>query len=310
MRFPPILGFTDPGVRQIGRLMIPGLFGMGVTQIMILVDSFVASMLREGSVSALYYSGRINELALGSFAISISTVILPALSLHAAAGRTDELRATLLYGFRIVAFITVPSAVGLFLLREPIIATLFERGRFTAADTLFAAEALRFYALGLLPFGAVKILAPAFYSQKDTRTPAILAAWTLGGHIVLCPVLATFMGIKGIALASSVSATVNMSLLMAALSRRHGLLWGRNILPYLLKVGGAAAVMGAVAVPMLGWLKAGTAAWPIGGFIALLGTLGLSACAYFMVCHLAGIRELHDVIAALGRRSRRDGLPR
>ncbi len=310
MRFPPLLGFTDPGVRQIGRLMIPGLFGMGITQVTILVDSFVASMLKEGTVSALYYSGRINELALGSFAISISTVILPALSRHASAGRIDELRATLVYGLRIVAFITVPSAVGLFLLREPIIETLFERGRFTADDTLFAAEALRFYALGLFPFGAVKILAPAFYSQKDTRTPAIVAAWTLGGHLLLCPLLAFFMGHRGIALASSISATVNMTLLMAAFSRRHGFPWARTILPHFLKVTGAASVMGAIAVVMIGWLQSATAAWPAGHLVALLTTLGVAAGVYFIVCHLAGIREMHDVVAAMRRSGRSDGTPR
>ena len=165
MRFPIKVDFSHPGVRQIGRLMLPGLLGMGVTQIIVLIDSFFASLLKEGSVSALYYSGRVNELALGSFAISVSTVILPTLSRQAAAGRMDELRRTLLYGLRVVSFITVPASVGLIVLSQPIISVLFEHGKFSAADTEYAAHALRFYAIGLLPFGAVKILAPAFYSQ-------------------------------------------------------------------------------------------------------------------------------------------------
>src|SRR5262245_23322305 len=178
MRFPLGLGFRHPGVRQIGRLMLPGLFGMGITQIMLLVDSFFASLLKEGSVSALYYSGRVNELALGSFAISVSTVILPMLSRQAAAGQTEEMGHTLLYGRRKVALMTVPVSVVLVLLRASIISVLFQHVRFSAEDAAFTAHALLFYALGLLPFGAVKILAPAFYSRKDTRTPALLAAIT------------------------------------------------------------------------------------------------------------------------------------
>ncbi len=306
MRFPFVVSLMHPGVRQIGRLMIPGLFGMGITQITLLVDSFFASLLREGSVSALYYSGRVNELALGSFAISVSTVILPMLSRQAAAGQVDEMRRTLLYGLRIVAFITVPASVGLIALREPIISVLFERGRFSPADTAYAATALQYYAVGLFPFGAVKILAPAFYSQKDTRTPAMTAAWTLGAHILLCSVLSYLLAHGGIALADSLSATLNMCLLMGIFARRQGLPWVRELLPTMAKVSSAALLMGIAAVPVLGWLDAAWSALPMGKAAALFTTLSLAACFYFLICRLLRVKELTDVLAALPlRRSAR-----
>ncbi|HZI93511.1 MAG TPA: murein biosynthesis integral membrane protein MurJ [Patescibacteria group bacterium] len=306
MRFPLMTGFRDPGVRQIGRLMLPGLFGMGITQIMLLVDSFFASLLKEGSVSALYYSGRVNELALGSFAISVSTVILPTLSKQAAAGRIDEMRRTLLYGLRVVAFITLPASVGLILFRDRIIGVLFQHGRFTAEDTAYTAHALMFYAVGLLPFGAVKILAPAFYSQKDTRTPAILAAWTLGAHLCFCASLSYLMKQGGIALADSLSATLNMSLLMGVFARRHGLPWVKGLAIPALRLLGASVLMGGVAVVVLRCLDAALAGVPLGRGLALFGTLGVATATYFLICRLMGVKEMHDVLSAMPlRRSSR-----
>ncbi len=304
MRFPFSVCVSHPGVRQIGRLMLPGLFGMGITQINLLVDSFFASLLREGSVSALYYSGRVNELALGSFAISVSTVILPTLSRQAAEGRIDEMRRTLLYGLRVVAFVTVPAAVGLVLLREPIIAVLFQRGRFSPEDTAYAALALRYYALGLLPFAAVKILAPAFYSQKDTRTPAVSAAWTLAVHVCLCSTLSFAIGHGGIALADSLSATFNMVVLLSIFARRHGLPWARELLPSLAKILASSLLMGAVAVAVLAWLQSAFASLPFGGALALFGALCAAAAAYGLVCRILRLQELHDVMAALPLRRR------
>jgi putative peptidoglycan lipid II flippase len=308
MRFPIGVSFRHPGVRQIGRLMLPGLFGMGITQITLLLDSFFASLMREGSVSALYYSGRINELALGSFAISVSTVILPTLSRQAAAGLVDEMRATLLYGLRVVAFITLPAAVGLMVLRGPIVSVLFERGRFSAEDTSYVAHALLFYAVGLFPFGAVKILAPAFYSQKDTRTPALTAAITLGAHVVFVSVLSFLMGAGGIALADSLSATLNMSLLMYLFALRHGLPWVRGLARPALRYLGASAVMGGCAWLMIGWLGHALEGVPMGEALALFATLGGAALIYFFICRLMGSEEMRDVMAALplpGRRARR-----
>jgi len=304
MRFPVSVSLRHPGIRQIGRLMLPGLFGMGITQITILVDSFFASLLREGSVSALYYSGRINELALGVFAISVSTVILPTLSRQAAGGEVEKMSSTLLYGLRLVAFVTLPAAVGLIVLGRRIIEVLFQRGRFTVQDTGFTAEALTFYAAGLFSFAAVKIVAPAFYSRKDTRTPAILAAWVLAGHLVMVTLLSRQMAHAGIALADSLSATFNMVLLMAVFARRHGLEWIRGLALPSLRYVGAAAVMGLIANPVLAWADRALAGLPMDRALSLLSTIGACAAVYFILCWLLGSRELHDIVSLVPRRGR------
>jgi putative peptidoglycan lipid II flippase len=303
-RFRLAEGLREPGVRQIGRLMLPGLFGMGVVQFTILVDSLFASLLPEGSVSALYYSGRVNELALGGFVISLSTVILPSLSRYAAEGRIDDLRAMLLYGLRVVEFITIPAALGLILLRERIIAVLFERGRFGPEDTQLAAHALLYYSVGLFSFAAVKVLAPAFFSQKDTRTPAIIAAWTLGLHVCIVWPLSRVMAHAGIALADSLSATFNMIALLTVFGRRHGLQGAGKLMVPAVRLVAAGLVMAALALPVAGWADRLCAGAPLAGALALGLTIMICAATYLLLCHALGSGETREIAAAILPRRR------
>jgi len=300
----PRVSFRHPGIRQVGRLMLPGIFGLGITQITLIVDSQFASFLGQGAVSALYYAGRVNELALGSFAISISTVILPALSRHASRGETEELRETLLFGLRIVAFVTIPAMAGLVALRHQVIHVLFERGAFDAAATSMTAGALRFYAMGLFAFGAVKVLAPAYYARKDTRTPVMTAAITLTVHIMLCSFLASRMGLNGIALADSTSATLDMTMLISVLRWRLGLRLRSFLVPALI-FASAAAVMGLVAGPLVRWLSGALHGMPAGDTIALFTTLIACAGLYFLICRLAGRDEPRAVLGAMNVLNRR-----
>ena len=292
-------GLRDPGVRQIGRLMIPGLFGMGIVQFTILVDSLFASLLPEGSVSALYYSGRVNELALGGFVISLSTVILPSLSRYASEGRIDDLRAMLIYGLRVVGFITIPAALGLIILRERIISVLFERGRFGPDDTQLAAHALLYYAVGLFSFAAVKILAPAFFSQKDTRTPAIIAAWTLGLHVCIVWPLSRVMAHAGIALADSLSATFNMIALLTVFGRRHGLQGAEKLIVPAIRLVTASVVMAALALPVARWSERLLAGIPLASALALGVTIMFCTATYLLVCHALGSTETREIAGAI-----------
>jgi putative peptidoglycan lipid II flippase len=300
----PRLSFTHPGIVQVGRLMLPGILGLGVTQITLVVSSQFASFLGEGAVSALYYAGRVNELALGVFAISISTAILPALSRQAAAGHGEEMRDTLLFGLRMTAFITVPAAAGLLALRTEIIGLLFERGAFDARAVAQTADALRFYALGLFSFGAVRVMAPAFYARKDTRTPVTIAAATLVSHVVLCALLSRLMGLGGIALADSLAATINMTLLLAVYSSRYGLPLARPFLAPIAAFAAAAGAMGLACRPVLAWLGARLGGLPLAGALGLGLTLILMASLYVALCALLGRTEPVRLISGL-RRARR-----
>jgi putative peptidoglycan lipid II flippase len=217
----------DPGVRRILKLMVPAVFGSSVAQISILLDTLIASFLLAGSISWLWYSDRLVEFPLGVFGIAFATVILPRLSEQHAAGSPETFSATLDWALRIVFVIGVPAAVGLALLAEPLLATLFVRGEFTQRDAEMAAASLRAYAPGLLGFIFVKVLAPGFFARQDTRTPvrAGLQALTLG--MVLSGVFVLVLlqtgwapAHAGIAAATACSALVNARLLLAGLKRQ------------------------------------------------------------------------------------------
>ena len=177
MRFDFGISFAHPGIRNFARLMMPRFFGMGIAQINFFVDTFFVSAPRmpRGSLAALYVSDRVMELVLGGYAIAVATAILPMMSHQAAANDYEGLQRTLTFAVRIVAYITIPAAVGLMILREPIIRMLFQHGQFVAESTRLTARPLLYYAAGLPALACVKLVVPAFYSARDTKTPVIVA---------------------------------------------------------------------------------------------------------------------------------------
>lgn len=234
--------FGHPGVRRIMRLMIPTLFGSSVAQINLLLDVLIASLLVEASISWLYYGDRLMEFPLGMFGVALSVVILPTLSsLHARAD-TGRFRDTLEWAVLLGLVIGLPAAMGLAVLGGPTATTLFHYGEFSARDVEMTALALGAYCLGLPAFIGVKILAPAFFSRQDTRTPvriAVLAlavnmllnvlfvaaiAWRLAGDTFFddpWAALALQPGAHaGLALASSAAAWLNAGLLWKNLARQ------------------------------------------------------------------------------------------
>jgi putative peptidoglycan lipid II flippase len=187
MKFSFGISFKHPAIQEVARLMLPRLFGIGIGQINLLIDTkfATAAMMPAGSLAALYVADRVMELVLGGYAIAVATAILPMMSHQAAAKDYESLKKTLSFSVRIVAFITIPAALGLMVLREPIIRVLFQHGQFVAASTRLTARALLYYAIGLPALATVKLVVPAFYSTKDTKTPVIVASISLVINIVL-----------------------------------------------------------------------------------------------------------------------------
>lgn len=210
------------GLKEVFRLILPRVFGVGIIQVNLVIDSQFATSLQSGSVSFLYYANRVTELTLGIFAISLSTVILPTLSRATADGDREKVRGLLSTAMRLLLFVTVPATLGLIILRVPIIHVLFERGRFTREDTFLTASALAYYAIGLLPFAAVNVLATAFYAHRDTRTPVKVGALTFFLHLGLNFALRGPMRHSGIALSTSISALADSALLAWMLRARAG----------------------------------------------------------------------------------------
>jgi putative peptidoglycan lipid II flippase len=215
-----------PGVRRIGKLMVPSLLGLSVTQINITVSTILASFFA-GGPTYLFYGMRLIQFPLGIFGVALATAILPTLSAQAARGDLGELRKTLGFGLRMILFIILPAMLGLILLRQPIIHLFFEHGTFTAHDTTETALAVLCYSVGLWAFGGVRIIVSAFYSLQDTRTPAITAAIAVAANLIFSLALMSFLGAAGLALATALAAMVNGGILVAVLHRRlGGVDWG------------------------------------------------------------------------------------
>lgn len=206
------------GVARIKKLMLPALFGVSISQINLLLDTFIASLLAAGSVSWLYYSDRLMELPLGTFGVAIAVVVLPSLSRRHAEASAEGFSATLDWALRIVLLIALPATLGLTLLAEPLLVTLFENENFPIEDVMSSAGSLRAYSIGLLAFMAIKVLAPGYYARQDTSTPVRIGVIAMVANMAMNLVfyLAGLAHI-GLALATSLAAFLNAGLLLQGL---------------------------------------------------------------------------------------------
>ena len=202
------LDLQHPGVRKVMFLMVPGIIAGGVSQINMLVDTILASLLPTGSPSWLYVSDRLMQLPLGIFAIAIATVILPKLSNLFASESREQFSSTLDWSIRLILLIGLPAVIGLVMLSEPIILTLFERGEFGAQDSQMASSSLIALAFGLLAFMLIKILTPSFFARQQPKKPMIVALISMVLNAFLAWLLGFQLGYAhvGLALASSISA--------------------------------------------------------------------------------------------------------
>lgn len=216
----PSLGFSHPGVKRIFKLMLPALFGVSVSQINLLLDTILASFLQTGSITWLYLSDRLYELPLGIFAIAISTVILPSLSRSFAGEESERFTSTLDWGLRTVLLIAVPSSLALYLLAEPLIATIFYRGALTVHDVSMAAVSLQAYSVGLVFMMLIKVLAPAYYARQDTKTPVKIGVIAMVANMAFNLILVGPFGHVGLAMATTLSAALNAFLLWHGLRKR------------------------------------------------------------------------------------------
>ncbi|SFI10263.1 putative peptidoglycan lipid II flippase [Modicisalibacter xianhensis] len=285
--------FRHPGVRRILKLMTPALFGVSVSQINLLLDTVLASFLAAGSVSWLYYSDRLVELPLGVFGIAIATVILPALSKRHAEQSTEHFAKMLDWAIRAVLLIGLPAALALAVLAEPLLISLFHYGAMTDRDIAMAAMSLRAYALGLIAFMLIKVLAPGYFARQDTATPVKIGMIAMVANMAFNLALILPLAHAGLALATALSAFLNAGLLARGL-RRQGVLifqpgWGR----YAWQLGGGCAVLTAglwwFSPDWQAWL-----AWSVWQRALVLGGLVIGGAGiYFAWLAACGIRLRH-----------------
>jgi putative peptidoglycan lipid II flippase len=238
--------WRDPAASEMGRLLMPRLLGTAVYQASVFLNTVLASLplAGPGAVAALYFANRLVQLPLALFATASSQASLPALSERAAMNDLGTFRATVAGVLRLVICESLPAAVGLFILADPIIRVCFERGAFDASSTWITASALRWLTIGLLAYAAGKILTSAFYALKDTATPVRLALEALAINAVIAVALLPFLHIAGLALATSLSSAWNAWRLLRALERRLGEALGSQVVGVSWRVGLASGIMG------------------------------------------------------------------
>jgi len=303
----PAMELRHPAVRRILHLMAPVAVGQSASHLNTLVNTVIASFLEGGSVSYLYYADRLVEFPLGVFGIAIATAVLPTLAEQAARRNPEAVRETLSFALRLAAFISVPAAIGLFVLREPIVRVLYERGEFGPVETAGTAAALGFYAVGLVGWASAKIGVQAFYALGDTRTPVKVAIGSMGLNSVLALALAVPLAHAGLALATSCAAMANALALAWLLRRRLGGASAPGARAGWLRIAGVSAAL-TVALALVAWL------WPPPSSrlheAAWLGAMIVGSAALYGGIHAGlGSDEARLAWDALRRRARKSVLP-
>ena len=273
MRYSPVLSLRDPGVQRVLWLMGPRVFGLAVVQLNFIVESNLASRLGTGVVAALNYAWRVMLLPQGVFAQSVATAAFPTFADQTARGQNQAMGEALAATLRAIFFVTLPAAAGLLLLRVPVVQVLFERGKFQNSSTEAVALALMFYAPGLLAHSGIEIVTRAFYALHDTRTPVYIGVAAMLSNLFFSLMLIGPLQIAGLALANSIAAYIELSLLLGFIRPRVGGLGGARTWAALGKVMIATLAMSAVVwaflefAPMSSALLRGGIGVAIGGVV-------------------------------------------
>ncbi|MBA3006890.1 MAG: murein biosynthesis integral membrane protein MurJ [Proteobacteria bacterium] len=295
-RFFPHLDLKDPGLHSILRLMIPATIGLSATQINIFVNTSFAASCAEGSVSWLNYAFRLVQLPIGIFGVAFSIAVMPVMARHAAKKDVPAMRDTLVSSLTMVFCLTIPATAGLVLLAEPIIRLIFERGAFTAFDTVATAQTLTLYAIGLFAYSANKILVPVFYALDDTRYPVMASFLAVLANIVIINLTITVFQHKAIALSTSCTMFLNFLFLSAVLYRKMDGYPLRALFRGVSKILIATSCMSLLlffARMMLAGFLVGNLAQQL---LAVLLMISLAAGLYTVVLHWLKLPELTEIV--------------
>ena len=303
-RFRPALDPSHPGVRRILKLMAPATIGLAATQTNLFVNTIFASQV-EGAPAWLNYAFRLMQLPIGVFGVAVATVATTGLAKRAAEGDLAGMRATLQAGLKLVAFLTVPSMLGLIALREPIVRLLFERGRFLPSDTEATAAATLMYGLGLYAYAAVKVVAPAFYALDKARLPLYASFLAVATNVVLNVLLFPVLGFRGVALGTAAAAAVNFLFLLVAFAVVAKGLGAATLLGHLARVTLAAAPCGLAAwwvTPQLDALLGGE----LGAQVVSVGAgVAAGGAIYLVLAKAFRLSEVDEVLGKVLRRFKR-----
>jgi len=305
MRYAPTLGLALEGTREVARLMGPRVLTLAVSQLTVLVSVALASFLVEGSVAYLSYAWLIIMVPLGVFGMGIATAAFPTLAEQGAQARTGEQRQTFLVTLRLILYLTIPAALGLIVLAHPIVALLLERGAFGPVATSATAFALTWYALGLPAHASIEIINRVFYAERDTATPFLVAMVGAACSITLGILLMrTDLSFGGLALANSIGAIFEASILGAILHRRLRWIERGQLAPFVWRVALAAAAMVAATVVLVGALepRVDSTHWT-GPLVLVVAAIAVGAISYVGTSLALGVEDVRRAAQLSIRRS-------
>lgn len=302
-KYKPVFDLKDKHIKNMVYIALPVIIGVSVNQINVLVDRTIASRIAVGGISALNYANRLNGFVMGIFVLSITTALYPMISKVAAENNMEGLKKSLSEAISGINLLVIPATVGAMIFAEPIVRLLFDRGNFDAQAITMTSGALFFYSLGMIGFGLREVLSRAFYSLQDTKTPAINAAIAVVLNIILNIILSTFMGIGGLALATSISAIFGTVLLFVSLRKKIGAFGMKNLFISFMKIMGSSLVMGLIAK-----LSFNNMIDVVGQNLSLGISIGIGAVVYGIMIYIMKVEEVDVLVEMLKMKLRKDNI--
>ncbi len=296
-RYQPVLNLKDEYIKTMVIIALPVIAGQSVNQINVLVDRTLASGIAVGGISALNYANRLNGFIQGLFVASISTVLYPMISKMAAEDNMKGLKASISEAISVINLLVIPATIGAMIFSKEIVTLLFGRGAFTPEAIDMTGGALFYYSIGMIAFGLRDILSRAFYALQDTKTPMINATIAVVINIILNLVLSKYLGIGGLALATSIAAIVGTLLLFITLRRKIGGFGLKEITKSFIKISIASILMGFIALGSFNFFSQN-----IRQNLALILAIGIGALAYAILIYFMRIPEVDRTIEAMKKK--------
>ena len=290
-RYQPILNLRDEYIKMMVYIALPVVAGQSVNQINVLVDRILASGIAVGGISALNYANRLNGFVQGLFVASISSVMYPMISKMAAENNIKGLKASISEAISVINLLVIPATIGAMIFSKEIVTLLFGRGAFTPEAIDMTANALFYYSIGMIAFGLRDILSRAFYALQDTKTPMINAAIAVVINIILNLALSRYLGIGGLALATSIATIVGTLLFFVTLRKKIGGFGLKEITISFIKICMASIIMG-----ILAWSTYQILETKINSNISLILAIGVGALSYFIFIYFMKIPEVDRTI--------------
>jgi putative peptidoglycan lipid II flippase len=292
-----VIDFKDEYIKKMVTMALPLIIGLSVNEINVIVDKTLASNIAIGGISALNYAAKLKGFVMGLFVTTIITVMYPVISKMAAQSNIEGMKRTIAEAVNSINLLVVPASVGAMVFAEPVVRFVFRRGAFDAGAALMTTDALFFYSIGMIGFGLRNVLSRAFYSMQDTRTPMINAAIAVVLNIVLNLILSRFLGIGGLALATSISSLFCTGLLFYSLRKKIGHFGMKNMVVSFVKILGASLVMG-----LITYLANNVLLRYFGSNLSLISSICIGVVVYSAIIYFAKIEEVDTLVNVVKKR--------